>query len=235
MLLMHGLGGNKDEITQRFVKPLLADDVAMLALDAPLHGERKTQKGNQTLIKMFFASQESRVKGDLMAQVHSMDPDNAYAKYFAGIVHGGVLDYRLALDYLATRSDVDMKHVGLFGESMGSIMGSILLGVDHRVDFAALAVGGDPALPLLGELPADLRDTVAETCPSLFIGHASGHPVFMLNGLQDDVIPKSATDRLFEAADQPKTIKWYAAKHFLPDQAFKDAEAWSVGLLKSQN
>ncbi len=233
IVLIHGLGGNKDQLATHLVPYFVPKGIAVFALDAPLHGERHTAEGNKQLFGLFMAAQKSKIKGDLLAQIHSIDADNAYAKMFTGVVHGGVLDYRLALDYLDTRKDVDHKHVGILGYSLGSIMGAILTGVDTRIFCAALCVGGDPSLPFIGEVPDDLQFSVAEVSPSLYLGHAASRPIFMLNGSKDDVIPKSATDRLFDAAGQPKEIKWYPSGHSLPEDAFKDAADWSIAHLKS--
>ena len=232
VVVLHGLGGNKDQMVTHLAPYFIPKGIAIFALDAPFHGERHTQEGTKTLFGMFMAAQKSKVKGDLVAQVHAVDADNNFTKFYVNAVHGGVLDYRLGLDYLDTRKDVDHKRIGVFGYSLGSIMGSILAGVDSRITCSALCVGGDPSLPFMDEMPENLKFSVAEVSPSLFISHAAPHPLFFLNGKVDDVIPKSATDRLFDAAGQPKEIKWYPSGHTLPEDAFKDAVAWSIDHLK---
>lgn len=232
VLLLHGLGGNKEGLIGLASPIVVQSGVAVLALDAPFHGERKTKQSDTALMQMFFGSQSAKAKGDLMSQVQEIDKDHAFAKLYAHMVHEGVLDYRLALDYLEGRKDVDRKHVGLLGFSFGSIMGSILAGVDSRVSFEMLAVGGDPALPFVDAQPSGIREEFLDACPSLFIGHAAGHPILMLNGSKDTVINRAATDRLYEAAGQPKHIEWFDSGHMLPQAAVMEGVGWALQRLK---
>lgn len=232
LVMLHGLGGNKEQMVKPLQDSILSKGVAIFALDAPSHGERSTKESAGILMQMFFAAQKSPVKGDLVAQIHAEDKNDVYAEFLTHIVHEGVKDYRLGLDYLASRKDVDSKRIGLLGYSLGSVMGSILVGVDSRISSAALCVGGDPVLPIVGEEPAGLQDEIREAACSLFIGHAAGRPILMLNGTQDTVISKPATERLYEAAAQPKEIRWFESGHTLPKQALVEAVDWSESHLK---
>src|SRR5579871_3972359 len=82
VLLLHGRGDQKDTMVKYIGEPLVENGLAVLALDAPYHGERKVAGKNPT-----------------------------DALVFAEAVHEGNRDYRAALDWLASRKDVDMKHV----------------------------------------------------------------------------------------------------------------------------
>ncbi len=233
ILLMHGLGGNKDYFAAQLAKPFLEKGVAVFALDVPYHGERRTRETDGMLLSMLFQTQKSGVKGDLVEQVSSVDKDHKYAKLFVTMVHEGVLDYRQGLDYLGTRKDIDHRHIGLLGYSLGSIMGSILASVDDRISFATLCVGGDPILPMVDTMPEELKGQAAEISPSLFIEHIATRPILMLNGTNDQVISGAATKRLFKAAGQPKEIKWFDSGHILPPQALSEAVDWSMSHLRS--
>jgi predicted esterase len=204
VLLLHGLTSDKETMVKFFGRPLLQQGVAILALDAPLHGERK---------------------------VAGQDP--SVQQNFPKVVREGCLDYRTALDYLATRKDIDSKHIVLLGYSMGSMMGAILGGVDNRIGAFALCVGGDPILPIAAKLPAALRDKVYAICPSLYIGHIAPRPILMLNGLQDEVMLHDASDRLYTAANQPKQQLWYPTGHLLSQEAGKKAIEWLLAKVKT--
>ncbi len=203
VLLLHGLTSDKETMLNIFGKPMVEQGVAVLALDAPYHGERKDPK---------------------------VDPWQPTV--FPGIVQQGVREWRRGLDYLATRKDVDMKHVGLLGYSMGSMMGSILGGVDNRIGAFALCVGGDPILPSAEQVPAMLREVVYAVSPSLYIGHIAPRPVLMLNGKQDKTMQEPASKRLYEAAHEPKQQLWYDCGHILTPDAGVKAVTWVLEKVK---
>ena len=120
VLLLHGLTSKKEDMTESFGTELVKKGYAVLALDAPNHGERKPK-----------------------------DPSKAnFQMQFLETVQEGVKDWRRGIDYLVTRKDVDNKRIGLIGYSMGSMMGSILTALDTRIKASAFCVGGDPILPM---------------------------------------------------------------------------------------
>ncbi len=204
VLLLHGLTSDEKTMIQFFGEPLVAHDVAVLALDAPYHGERKKA---------------------------GMDPSQPTV--FPIVVQGGVREWRRALDYLAVRKDVDMKHVGLLGYSMGSMMGSILGAVDNRIGAFALCVGGDPILPVVDKVPSALRGLAYNVSPSLYVGHIAPRPILMLNGRQDMTMPEAASHRLYAAAQEPKEQVWYESGHILPPDAGMKAVTWVLGKVKA--
>lgn len=204
VLFLHGLTRSKED-WQMFGEGLLKHKIAVLALDAPLHGERKPPGERR----------------NLMANVPP-------------VMREGCGDYRRALDYLGTRKDVDNRRIGLIGYSMGAFMGAILGGVDTRIKALALCVGGDLFLPFASRYNAPVRNRALASCPSLFIGHIAPHPIFMLNGKQDTLVPKEATERLYRAAKEPKQIRWYDSGHILPPEALRDATTWIAQKLRAQ-
>jgi dienelactone hydrolase len=205
-LLPHGLTNNKEIAVKMFGNALVAKGIAVLALDAPGHG-------------------------------HNEPPNKSYwnKQVITLAVHEGDRNYRRALDYLATRPDVDMDHVGLLGYSMGSIMGSILGSVDDRVKAFALCVGGDPFLPIAHATIDDgQRTTIMQVCPSLYIRHIPGHPIIMFNGLKDVVVVSPAAKILQVAAPKPNQVVWYDGGHDVPDAIRARAVAWLTKQLKPE-
>ncbi len=203
VLLLHGLGSNKETMTNRFGRALAAKGIASLALDADLHGERKPADG--------------------------ASPRDAMA--FGNVMRGGIVDYRMALDYLKTLKDLDSARIGLLGYSMGAFMGSILSGVDDRVKSTMLCVGGDPIKAMISSLPEGIRDAAQSLCPSNYIGHISPRPVFMINGKQDTTVREDAAKLLQDAAKQPKEILWADAGHILPPEIAGKGVDWLVDKL----
>lgn len=204
VILLHGLTSDKETMLKIFGLPLVAQGFAVLALDAPHHGERRV-------------AGEAAPTGPVFAQT----------------AHDGVVDWRRGLDYLGTRKDVDGKRIGLLGYSMGSIMGSILCGVDTRIQAAALCVGGDPLIAFATAVPDAVRPTLYAVSPSLYIGHIAPRPILMLNGTSDTTITAEASSRLYAAAREPKQQVMFASGHMLPKEAGEKAVAWLTKKLKT--
>ena len=53
-----------------------------------------------------------------------------------------------------------------------------------------------------------------------------GRPLLMLHGRSDRTIRPEQAERLYDAASQPKEIRWYDSGHVLPAQAADDAAVW---------
>ena len=189
VLLLHGLTSDKDAVLKVYGIPLVNHGFAVLALDAPYHGERKNPQVTQT------------------------DTD-----IFGNTIHEGVREYRAAIDWLIKRKDIDSHRIGLLGYSLGAMMGAILGAVDERIQDLVLCVGGDPIVSFAPFIPEGKRDNMYAVSPSLFIGHIAPRKILMLNGKQDRVMLQTASERLFDAAHQPKTIEWYDSGHILPAQ-----------------
>jgi uncharacterized protein len=235
VLLLHGLtDSSKGAFVTQSAKALVAQGVAVLALDAPHHGERTTPEDRQLFMKTFFAIGNAKTKGDLIAQIREVDKDRALEKLLTETVRQGVKDYRRAIDWLSTRKDVKADRIGAVGYSLGSIMSSILAGVDTRVRSIALCVGGDPTVAYTGDTDPATKQRGLETSSSLYIEHVAPRPVLMLNGKKDDIIPKAATDKLYAAAKDPKEIRWFDSGHTLPQDAVKDALTWTLNQLKGK-
>lgn len=197
ILYLHGLGGNRDDATSLLAAMLCPRGIALVSIDAQYHGDRKVE-GRQII--------STDVPGTIQAFRQT------------------IIDQRRALDYIASRPDLDSDRVVLIGASMGAIMGSIVAGLDSRIKAALLVVGGGDLVGLLSnseigeaqELRRQIggslepyRDALAFIEPTLFVGHIAPRPVYMLNGRQDKIVPAANGQALFDAAKEPKSIVWY--------------------------
>lgn len=198
VLILHGMTSDKETFVRYFGRPLAERGIASLAIDADLHGERRDKNAPA-----------------------SFDPLT-----LGQILRGGVVDNRLALDYLKTRADVDGKRIGLFGYSMGAMMGAVVSGVDERLAAAVLCVGGDPVRRYAGMVPGAMRSEVEAISPSNYIGHISPRPVFLINGTRDTIMPEADARLLQNAAREPKRILWADAGHILPEEAVAPGLDW---------
>jgi dienelactone hydrolase len=204
VVLLHGIGSGKEAMMRYFGREFARRGFACLALDAPGQGERHT-------------ASTPAMSGTVWAQT----------------VQNGVREYRYALTYLQGRKDVAPGQIGLLGYSMGGIQGTILAGVDNRVQAAALLVASDPVTSALANLPEAERSTVALAAPSLFVRGIAPRPVLFVNAKSDRIATKEEAERLHNAAGKNKTVLWVAGGHVLaPDDAQKAIE-WLAGKIKT--
>jgi uncharacterized protein len=211
VLLLHGLTSNKETMAASFGTELVKRGFAVLALDAPFHGERKPKNDDAATAQREFQTR------------------------FVTTFQVGIKDWRRGLDYLATRPDVDTKRIGLIGYSMGSMMGSILAATDSRVKASAFCVGGDPILGMAANLPPAAKSAVYPIAPSLFVGHIAPRPTLFINGKQDNVVNEAAAKRFYDAAQKPKEIIWADAGHILPPKDAGKAVDWIEKTLTKKN
>jgi cephalosporin-C deacetylase-like acetyl esterase len=214
LILLHGYGGRKDDWGPLIVA-LSAKGWAAIAIDAMYHGQR-AEPGQNIL-------------------------SNDWASNRAAFIQT-IIDERRALDYLASRGDIDVKRVGLLGASMGAIMGSITTAVEPRIKCAVLAVGGGDWRQLveksqLGAVSVlreqllahwdEMADQMAGIEPLNFAPHIAPRPVLMLNGKQDNIVVPACSQELYDALGEPKEIQWFDSGHGLPiGEALAKASAW---------
>ena len=188
----HGLTGHKDVDYARLPALELAmEGYATLRIDAQYHGERARASDEGKFMELLF---------DLVGG--------------GGYVQS-IVDMRRALDFAATRDDIDAERIGYVGMSMGAMMGSITCSIDERVDGAVLIIGGAMG-PVANEAWAGVDGAT-------FIHLMSPRPVLMLNGKNDPLVQPPWTERLFEAAEEPKELIWYDTAHTVPlDEARRE-------------
>ena len=199
VLLLHGYGGNADDYSTVAAALLVPRGIALMAIDARLHG-RRAQQG----VEMWSADLERSRQATINT----------------------VIDNRRALDYLDTLDCIDHSRYMALGLSMGAIMGAVLGPVDERIGSAALIVGGGDFSGLLSnsDLPqvrrireAGITDEMLERFaeglePTQFIGHFR-RPLLLINGRDDEIVPPANAEALHAAASEPKTIVWYDGGH----------------------
>jgi predicted esterase len=130
----------------------------------------------------------------------------------------------LGVDYLLTRDDVDANRIVAVGGSVGAAFVPALAATDRRIAGAAMLFGGADLgavmranlhIPGVLARPASWLGGVLSSPvePAKYVGRISPRPVFMLNGTGDSRIPQRCSTRLYEAAAQPKTMRWIDAGH----------------------
>ena len=128
-------------------------------------------------------------------------------------------DLGRSIDYLETRSDIDVDRIGYFGISWGAAMGAIMLAAEDRLKMGILYIAGmgfEPAFP--------------EVDPINFITRINV-PVLMLNGKYDRFFPLETSQRpmydLLGTPEEHKRHVIYETGHNVPKlQLVKESLEW---------
>ncbi len=132
----------------------------------------------------------------------------------------------LLMDYLATRSDADTNRIILLGYSFGAPLVPVIAAHDRRPAFAAMVFGGGDLHDLIrhnvrrwesalvSEFVAALGGLLLRPLePLRYADRISPMPLLMINGTQDEQIPRTSTERFYAAALEPKKIVWLESAH----------------------
>lgn len=137
-----------------------------------------------------------------------------------------VLDARRALQWLKRRPEVDPRRIGLFGVSLGALVGSAVYSVDDTPRYAVFLLGGAgfpelardssmtaPFLKKMGISPGRLKAAWKGLDPLDYQAQNKGKPVLLINARSDTVIPYAAALRLHEAFPDSRQM-WVPFGHY---------------------
>ncbi|WP_102126991.1 alpha/beta hydrolase family protein [Deinococcus planocerae] len=144
--------------------------------------------------------------------------------------------WRLALregaagvEFLRSHPAVRPDGVALVGYSLGTFLGVTVAAQSREVRALVLAAGGD--LPLGTPLTAVARAIVD---PPRAVRSLAGRPLLMVNGRHDPVIRPDQAERLFQAASQPKELRWWNGGHSVPQAVVEDSAEWLAARLRGE-
>ena len=182
---------------KKMVGKLIANGFAVLALDAQYYGAR--------------AFENDYVGGfDIFAK------HNHFNKYRELMVQTTV-EYRKALDYLATRNDIDANRIGAFGTSVGGNMALTLSTVDERVK----------TIVVCSSIIHGLPQPIGVFAPINAKPLNSAAAVLLQVGKTDDFSPEEQVQKVFKNLQaKSKDLKKYEFGH-APDESYlEDALRW---------
>lgn len=145
------------------------------------------------------------------------------------------IEVRRGLDLLLSQPNVDAKRIGFVGHDYGAMFGAINAGLDQRVKtyivMAALGNFSDWSLKYWPKTAAKgedaYRKAVQDLDPMHYVARAAPAVVLFQFANNDKYISKEAASSFFDAASEPKQVKWYDARHDLNvDAARKDRREW---------
>lgn len=151
----------------------------------------------------------------------------------------------LLTDYLMRRTDVDTTRIILLGYSFGAPFVPCIAAYDRRAAVAAIVFGGGDLRGMIrhnvrrykGPITSDFVGILGEVLlqplePLRYADKVSPIPLLMINGTEDEQIPRKYALELYTKAKQPKTLVWLEAHHVNPRNV--DLTRLIVATLKSE-
>ena len=188
LLVAHGLSTDRtSEYIAGAARAWAAAGLAVVAADAPLHGERSVGR----------------------------DPDFTEMGQPAVLIES-VCDQRRLLSILAGHDRLGGLPVAFLGFSMGTVMGVPLVAADPRIRAAVFTIGGSTRVLVEEQLPhlLELLDPLlGVTDPVVYAPGLGDRPVLQMNVRDDMVFSERSARVLFDAFPGPKTHVFFDGLH----------------------
>lgn len=153
---------------------------------------------------------------------------------------------RRLIDVVANRPDIDPRRIYFWGASFGAMTGCAAMAYDARMVAGVFTLSGGDLQTMVADSPYRKKlptfswvkavTPIAASFlrpfdPIYHVARITPRPLLFQNMHNDDLIPKSAVDALYQTAGQPKQIIWYGGPHdHLPRTTVvnivRDALAW---------
>ena len=140
-----------------------------------------------------------------------------------------IAESRAAVTWIGAQAGIDATRIGVVGYSLGGFLALMAAAEEERLRVVALAAAGD--LPDRTPYAALVRGLVD---PLRAAGRLDGRPLLLVNGRRDTTTRPAQAERLFAAALEPKTMKWYDGGHWPPPAAIDGAAEWVAQQLEQE-
>ena len=141
----------------------------------------------------------------------------------------GLAECAAAIRWMGAPPELDGGRLAIVGYSLGSFLSVMVAAGDPAVRAVVLAAGGD--LPPGTPFEALIR-TVAD--PVSAVHRLAGRPLLMVHGRRDRTVHPVQAQRLFDAAREPKELRWYDGGHHIPAAVIDEAADWLSERLREQ-
>ena len=215
VLQVHGLGVSKEDFWQEMyhhgehvTESLLASGIAVFALDLPYHGDRAYEGDFVSPVEMLFKQGWGYRIRDMAIQ--------------------STMEFRRAIDYLETKDNIDQNNIGSIGYSFGSIISSILTGIDDRISVSVIC---SPAI--VKPRPFWTGD-ISGFAPQTFLRAYNNRPILLLVPRNDEFnCTVNEAAQLFDLIEgENKNLIYYDSGHALPLEHASEAVDWFLKYLK---
>jgi len=192
-----------------------------------LHNDEFLKKGI-AVITVEVQYQGLRTSGNNFRNVGSSLFDNLEPCKYRDVFFQTVKDFRIMMDYLETRDDIDATKIGITGGSGGGIMSYIVAAVDSRIK--ACAPMSTPVNPYLDttKSPKFVRFQMCELVrPWYYVNGLKNTAFLSVDGDHDIFSSKEEKMALINLVhSRDKSIKLYKSGHRLPDEAAVFVADW---------
>jgi dienelactone hydrolase len=191
VLLQYGIGGNKTtDYIVAIGKQFVAKGFVVLTIDSPGQGERRKKDDNK------IGGVLGMLTGDTVM-------------HYCG-------DYSRAVDFLASRPEVDKDKIGYVGISWGAITGITYCAYDPRIKAVGSMVGGGN---FLGQFSAKEAEKTAKngskaSDPVYHVARIAPRPLLFINVTKDQLIPKAWAESLHKQAGEGSKVVWLETDHY---------------------
>jgi dienelactone hydrolase len=160
------------------------------------------------------------------SELRLLSPDLAHT---LAAIRQTVLDIRRASAWLENRPEIDGKHIGILGTSLGSFIGCLSAEMEPRFERVAVLLGGgalvdayydDPRassfrrfFEALGGTKEKLAAAIAPVDPITCAGNLKDRKLLIIAAKRDDIVPPKAAEALWQATGKQKIV-WYDCTHF---------------------
>jgi dienelactone hydrolase len=155
-----------------------------------------------------------------------LSPDIQHTK---AAIRQTVLDIRRASAWLENRPEIDGKHIGILGTSLGSFIGCLSAEMEPRFERVAVLLGGgglvdayydDPRAAdlrrlweVLGGTKEKLVAAIAPVDPITCAANLKDRKLLIIAAKRDDIVPPKAAENLWQATGKQKIV-WYDCTHY---------------------
>lgn len=194
VILQHGANTSKDDdYIQAPARRWAREGWTVLAIDLAEHGERATSDPDDVMVRRRLVGKPA-------------------------FVARGVADLRRAVDLLDETPGVDPARIGFAGFSLGGMLGTIFCAQEPRIRAAAIVIAGSFARTKYwergdAEERRRRREAAEATDPAFFAGMIAPRPLLMVNTQDDPIFPRATVETLFDAAGEPKELRWHPGTH----------------------
>jgi len=139
-----------------------------------------------------------------------------------------VHEARRLADVVEKRPDIDPQRIYLWGASFGAMTGCASVAYDPRFKAAVFTLSGGDLQKMVADTPYRKKiprfswlkaaapvgaSLLRPVDPIWHVGQIAPRPLLFQNAHNDELIPRSGVDALYEAAGSPKQLLWYDSAH----------------------
>lgn len=143
------------------------------------------------------------------------------------------VNIRRAIDFLLSQAGVEASRFALVGHDFGGMYGVLAGSLDRRPTHYVV-MAATPRFPdwylysprLEGDAREEFIRQFSPLDPVAHIPSLAPAPVLFQFGTDDPHVPKERAQAFFEAAGEPRELRWYESGHGLNAQAASDRKRW---------